>query len=98
MGRRTREARPLVSRREAVFEELKTYAAQIGLKNPAEAGPGTLRECAYCQRAGPGEGSVAAFSTARSISSTVMSGVMLTRTTPVELRTSDTAVADAASG
>jgi hypothetical protein len=37
-------------------------------------------------------------STARSISSTVMSGVMLTRTTPVELPTSDTAVADAASG
>ena len=51
-----------------------------------------------CQRAGPGEGSVAAMSTARSISSTVMSGVMLTRTTPVELPTSDMAVADAASG
>ena len=50
------------------------------------------------QRAGPGEGSVAALSTARSISSTVMSGVMMTRTTPVEFPTSDTAVADAASG
>ena len=50
------------------------------------------------QRAGPGEGRVVALSTARSISSTVMSGVMLTRTTPVELPTSYTAVADAASG
>ena len=48
------------------------------------------------QCAGPGEGSVAALSTARSISSTVMSGVMLTRTTPVELPTSDMAVAEAA--
>ena len=46
--------------------------------------------------AGPGEGSVAALSTARSISSIVMSGIMRTRTTPVELPRSDMAVADAA--
>ena len=58
----------------------------------------TSENAALCQRNGPGDGSVAALSTARSISSTVMSGVMLTRTTPVELPTSDMAVADAASG
>jgi hypothetical protein len=67
-------------------------------KSPAETGPEPSENAALCQRAGPGEGSVAALSTARSISSTVMSGVMLTRTTPVELPTSDMVVADTASG
>ena len=62
----------------------------------ANRGDSNAPRMALCQRAG--EGSVAALSTARSIFSTVMSGVMLTRTTPVELPTSDTAVADAASG
>lgn len=65
---------------------------------PPKRGREPSENAALCQRAGPGEGSVAAFSTARSISSTVMSGVMLTRTTPVELPTSDTAVAEVASG
>ncbi len=66
-------------------------ARRSGARHPPRMPP-------YYQRVGPGEGSVAALSTARSISSTVISGVMLTRTTPVELPTSDTAVADAASG
>jgi hypothetical protein len=74
----------------SVIFEVTNTGFDAALKPPENA--------ALCQRDGPGEGSVAALSTARSISSTVMSGVMLTRTTPVELPTSDIAVADAASG
>ncbi len=51
------------------------------------------------QRPGPaGEGSEAALSTARSISSTVMSGVMLTRTKPGVLASNDTASGAIVSG
>jgi hypothetical protein len=67
-------------------------------KAPPKRGQEPSENAALYHLAGPGEGSVAALSTARSISSTVMSGVILTRTTPVELPTSDMAVADTASG
>jgi hypothetical protein len=60
-------------------------------KVPPERGQKASGNAALCQRVGPGEGSVAALSTAQSISSTVISGVMLTRTTPAELPTSDMA-------
>ena len=82
-------------RRDEVCARISTDQRE---KAPPKRGQEPSKNAALCQRAGPGEGSVAALSTARSISSTVMSGVMLTRTTPVELPTSDMAVADVASG